>query len=409
MIHNFFGKCKDIFIENINQLRGSDKRIALAKVSKLIGTGGQSVVAKEFNVSRDTIRKGLHELKSGITIVDAFNARGRKNVEEKLINLLDDIKDIVDCQSQTDPSFNTTRLFTRITVKEVRHQLIKQKCYIEKELPTNQTLNNKINKMGYNLKKVRKVKPLKKIEETDEIFENLKKVHDENKGKDNVVRISIDTKDRVKVGNFSRGGKSRITIKAGDHDFGNEYLTPFGILDLTKDNLELIFTKTKATADFMVDCIEAYWLKSGYWYSKDTLIINADNGPENSSRRTQFMKRIIEFSATYNVKVILAYYPPYHSKYNPIERVWGSLEQHWNGDILDTNEAVLGFASSMTWKGKNPFVTLTKSVYETGKKVEKKVMKIYETAMYRAEGIEKWFVTILPQKCRVVLDMEIKV
>ncbi|MBW9159193.1 ISAzo13 family transposase [Clostridium tagluense] len=400
MIHNFFGKCKDIFIENINQLRGSDKRIALAKVSKGIGKGGQSAVAKEFKVSRDTIRKGLHDLKSGIRIVDAFNARGRKNIEENLHSLILDVKDIVDCQSQTDPSFNTTRLFTRITVKEVRNQLIKQKGYDEKELPTNQTLNNKINKMGYNLKKVRKVKPLKKIEETDKIFENLKKVHDENKGKENVVRISIDTKDRVKVGDFSRGGRSRIAIKAGDHDFGNDYLTPFGILDLTNDSLELIFTQTKATSDFMVDSIEAYWLKSGYWYSKDTLIINADNGPENSSRRTQFVKRIIEFSATYNVKVILAYYPPYHSKYNPIERVWGSLEQHWNGDILDTNEAVLGFASSMTWNEKNPFVTLNESVYETGKKVEKNVMNIYETVLYRTKGIEKWFVTILPQKCK---------
>ncbi|MBZ9636619.1 hypothetical protein [Clostridium sp. FP1] len=144
MIHNFFWKCKDIFIENINQLRGSDKRIALAKVSKGIGKGGQSAVAKEFKVSRDTIRKGLHELKSGIRIVDAFNARGRKNIEETLHNLILDIKDIVDCQSQTDPSFNTTRLFTRITVKEVRNQLIKQKGYDEKELPTNQTLNNKM-------------------------------------------------------------------------------------------------------------------------------------------------------------------------------------------------------------------------------------------------------------------------
>lgn len=194
-------------IENINELKGSHKRIALAKVSEAIGKGGQTTVAKEFKVSRDTVRKRLHELKSQITIVDAFNARGRKNIEEKLPSLIDDIKDIVDSQSQTDPSFKTTRLFTRITVKEVRNQLIKQKNYENKELPTNQTLNNKINKLGYKLKKVRKVKPLKKIEQTDAIFENLKKVHDENKSKNNVVRISIDTKDRVKIGEFSRGGR----------------------------------------------------------------------------------------------------------------------------------------------------------------------------------------------------------
>ena len=408
MILNFIDKCKDIFIDNINKLKGSDRRIALAKVSEVIGKGGQTIVAREFNVSRDTIRKGLHEHKSGITIVDAFNARGRKSIEEKLPNLIEDIKDIVDSQSQTDPSFKTTRLFTRITVSEVKKQLIKQKNYADKDLPTNQTLNNKINKLGYKLSKVRKVKPLKKIQETDAIFENLKKVHDENKSKDNVARISIDTKDRVKIGNFSRGGRSRLNVKAGDHDFGSEYLTPFGILDLNNANLELIFTETKATADFMIDCIEAYWIKSGYQFCKDTLIINADNGPENSSRRTQFMKRIIEFSVKYNVKVILAYYPPYHSKYNSVERVWGRLEQHWNGDILDTQEVVLGFAQSMTWKGKNPFVTLTEQIYETGKKVEKEIMKKYESVIDRATGIEKWFVTIDPEKCKGVFDMGIK-
>lgn len=409
MIHSILGKCKDIFKETLNKLKGSDRRVALASVSEVIGKGGQSLVAKEFNVSRDTIRKGRHELKSGITIVNAFNARGRKKIEEKLPNLLGDIKNIVDSQSQTDPNFKTTRIFTRMTVKEVRNQLIKQKKYKDSDLPSNQTLNTKINKMGYHLKKVRKVKPLKKIKQTDAIFENLKIVHDENQSKDNVLRLSIDTKDRVKVGEFSRGGSSRVTVKAGDHDFGGDHLTPFGILDLTHDHVELVFTDSKVTADFMVDQIEAYWLKSGDPDGKDTLLLNADNGPENSSRRTQFIKRMMEFSVKYNVKIILVYYPPYHSKYNPIERVWGRLEQHWNGDLLDTNEAVLGFASSMTWNGKNPLVTFTEKIYETGKKVTKKVMKVYETAIERADGLENWFVTLNPEKCKEVLDVEIKV
>lgn len=89
---------------------------------------------------------------------------------------------------------------------------------------------------------------------------------------------------------------------------------------MTNDHLELVFTQTKVTADFMIDSLEAYWLKQDFQNDIDTLIINADNGPENNSRRTQFMKGIIEFAAKYDVKVILAYYPPYHSKYNPVER-----------------------------------------------------------------------------------------
>lgn len=409
MIQNFYLNFKGVLRETINKLTGSDKRIALAMTAESIGKGGQSIVAREFQVSRDTIRKGSLELKTGIPIKDNFHARGGKKVEDKLPNLLQDIKDIIDAQSQTDPSFNTTRLFTRITVKELRKQLINQKGYKDDELPSNQTLNNKVNQLGYQLKKVQKVKPLKKIEETDAIFQNLKEVHDGYQGKSNVLRLSIDTKDKVKIGPFSRGGRSRGNVQAADHDFSKDFLTPFGILDVTNDHLELTFTESKVTADFMVDSIEAYFLKQIFQNEVDTLVINADNRPENNSRRTQFMKRIIEFAAKYDAKVILACYPPYHSKYNPIERAWGILEQHWNGDILDTQEAVLGFASSMTLKGKNPCVTLVEKVYETGMKVEKKDMAEYEKMIDRAKGIGKWFVEINPDKCKRALQMGIKV
>ncbi|MEG0517183.1 MAG: ISAzo13 family transposase [Cetobacterium sp.] len=408
MINDILGKCKEVFIESVNKLKGSDKRIALAKTCEFIGIGGKTIVAKEFKVSRNTIRKGYLELTSDIEIVDKFNERGRKSIEEKLPNILEDIKNIVDCQSQTDPNFKTTRLFTRLTVKEVRNQLILQKGYKSEELPTLQTLNSKINKLGYTLKKVRKVKPVKKIPEINEIFNNLNKVHEENKDKENVIRISIDTKDRVKIGDFSRGGYSRLSVEALDHDFSDKYLVPFGILNLTTNKVEFIFTETKATSDFMVDSIESYWVKNNYHTSKDTIIINSDNGPENSSRRTQFMKRIIEFSAKYNVKVILAYYPPYHSKYNPIERVWGALEKHWNGDILDSTNTIIKFAGSMTWKGNNPSTVFSDVVYKSGKKVSKEIMKIYESMIDRAATIGKWFIEINPQKCQNALNMEIK-
>lgn len=405
MIHNILENCKDIFIDSINKLKSSNRRIAIAKVSKAIGKGGQRIVAKEFNVSRDTIRKGTHELESGVTIIDAYNARGRKKVEEKLPNLLDDIKYIVDCQSQTDPSFRTTRLYTRLTVQEVMTQLVQTKGYRIEELPTLQTLNTKINNMGYTLKKVMKTKPLKKIPETDMIFENVNRVRDKYENDMKTVMISIDTKDRVKIGNFSRNGKCRYMVEAADHDFGGEFITPFGILDLTDNIVELKFTESKATADFMVDSIQDFWTKKRYQESKKRLVIFADNGPENSSRRTQFMKRIIEFSAKNDVEVILAYYPPYHSKYNPIERVWGVLEKHWNGDILDSRETTLKFAGTMTWSGNNPVIDLVEKVYENGKKVKKATMKIYEKMIERAGSIGKWFVTITSEKCKDALNM----
>jgi hypothetical protein len=94
-----YRKRKYILIESINKLKSSDKRKALAQIAKELGKGGQSIVASEFNVSRDTILKGRYALDSGFKIVDAHNAKGRKKIEERLPKLMDDIKDIVDSQS----------------------------------------------------------------------------------------------------------------------------------------------------------------------------------------------------------------------------------------------------------------------------------------------------------------------
>jgi Rhodopirellula transposase DDE domain len=90
----------------------------------------------------------------------------------------------------------------------------------------------------------------------------------------------------------------------------------------------------KATA-----LLDALWASNRERFSRiQTLLINQDNSPENHSRRTQFMKRMVEFSNTHKLNLQLAYHPPYQSKYNPIERVWRVLEHYWNGDILDEIE-----------------------------------------------------------------------
>ena len=123
-------------------------------------------------------------------------------------------------------------------------------------------------------------------------------------------------------------------------------------------------------------------------------VINLDNGPESHSRRTQFMQRLVEFAQRYHLTIRLAYYPPYHSKYNPIERCWGILEQHWNGALLDSLDAVIQYASTMTWKGKHPVVELVTTTYQTGVKLTKKAMKVVETQLQRLPPLDKWFVDI---------------
>src|SRR5229473_2570784 len=130
------------------------------------------------------------------------------------------------------------------------------------------------------------------------------------------------------------------------------------------DDLNLYFTTSPVTSDFIVDMLERWWTKKRKRFPEvDTLVINQDNGPEIQSRRTQFLKRKVEFAWTHALLIRLAYYPPYHSKYNAIEHCWGVLEGHWDGDLLEEIEVALAFARTMTWNGKHPKVELLSEVY----------------------------------------------
>jgi hypothetical protein len=152
---------KKTYIETAQSLRGSKRRRFMAGVVKARGYGGQSQAAQELGWCRDTIRKGMQELESGVAIADQFSARGRKKAEEKLPHLLRDMQSIVDEQSQTDPTFQSTRLYTRISAAEVRKQLITQKGYSDEDLPTAETIRKKLNSLGYTLRAVQKSRPQK--------------------------------------------------------------------------------------------------------------------------------------------------------------------------------------------------------------------------------------------------------
>ena len=187
------------------------------------------------------------------------------------------------------------------------------------------------------------------------------------------MRFSLDCKAILNIGEFSRGGKSRQKQQALDHDFApSDKLTPFGILEPSTGKSYIWMTKSPATSDFMVDCIED--LIDQYLALNPAIIrfvINSDNGSECSGRRTQWLKRIDELSSKKKVTIQLAYYPPYHSKYNPVERLWGILENHWNGEIINSCKKALGLARTMTYKGISPVVTLVRKAYHLHKPWER--------------------------------------
>ena len=370
----------------------------MARVVNLLGRGGQSFAEKYLGWSRPTIRKAQKELASGETIVDRFGDRGRKRAEDTHPDLLTHIRLIVEPLGQADPTFSSTRTYIPITARSVRERLIKEFGYNSRELASVRTIANKLTQLGYRPMKVKKCRPIKKVPETDAIFEEVHRINREADDDSGILRISLDTKATVKIGEFARNGANRSpNAKGYDHDFEpDEKLTPFGIfLPQSKESF-LWFSTSKVTADFMMDCLEEVWPKLTQHSRPHTLVINADNGPENSGQRTQWLKRLVEFSDAHGVTVQMAYYPPYHSKYNPVERLWGVLENHWRGEILSTVHKALGLARTMTYDQIKPAVKLSRKCYDNGVAVVKEHMREVEERIERMPGLEKWFLRICP-------------
>ncbi len=163
---------KNLLKETATQLKGAARRRFQAQTVIGLGYGGQLLAQEELGWDRNTIRKGIKELTTGMTCVDNYSAKGRYKAEEHLPNLLEDIKKLVDVQSQTDPSFKSQRLYTRLTASEVRKLLIDQVGYSNEELPTSETIRLKLNFLGYRLKRVAKVLPQKKSQKLMQSLSN---------------------------------------------------------------------------------------------------------------------------------------------------------------------------------------------------------------------------------------------
>ena len=393
-------KVKEIIGDAAKRLTGFKRREYQAKISLEYFDGNARRTERAMGWCRKSVAKGLGEANTGFKCIDNYEGRGRKRTENILPGLEEAIVSLAEPLTQADPAMKTSLTYTRITAKAMRKALIIDKGYNDFDLPTESTIGNIMNRLGYNLKRVQKAKPVKKIKEVDDIFENTWEANRQSDNDPESLRISIDAKAKVNIGDFSRNGKSRDqkAKKAADHDMNPEdKLVPYGILDTVSGLLTFFFCTSVETSDFIVDCIEIWWDQNKIYYPHLTkLVINLDNGPNSGSSRTQFIRRMVEFAEKSGLQIRLAYYPPYHSKYNPIERCWGVLEEHWNGEILDSIEKAMNWASTMTWKGIKPVVHFCDKIYEKGIRLTKKEMRVFESKMLRSYLLPKWDVIINP-------------
>lgn len=209
----------------------------------------------------------------------------------------------------------------------------------------------------------------------------------------------MDCKATVKIGEFSRGGLSRGNNKACDHDFATQGShTPCGIVNENSGQLYINLGSSSKTSDFITDTLHAWWehLPVDERHTIDKIQLKMDNGPESSGMRTQFLKRIVEFTDALGKPIQLLYFPPYHSKYNPIERCWGILELHWNGTLLSDVNVMRQWAQTMLWKGIHPIVDVSTKVYEKGISLSKSAMRTIEKRLKRNPSLPKWDILIQP-------------
>ncbi len=170
-----------------------------------------------------------------------------------------------------------------------------------------------------------------------------------------------------------------------------------GILALASGALALFFAAQETSAAW-VEALQQWWQQvRPTWGGIRRLVIYLDNGPHNSGRRRPFLKRLIDFADATGLEVRLVYYPPYHSKYNPIERCWSALEKKWGGALLTSLAVILSWAARMSWKGNAPAVQALEGAFPYVATIEDKDWKPYAARLERSATLPNYDVVIRPK------------
>jgi predicted Fe-S protein YdhL (DUF1289 family) len=189
------------------RLTGYQRRLFQAEVTNTLCGGCARQAERRFGWGRETVEKGQHELQHGLRCLENFAARGRLRSEEKDPRLANDIRAIVEPHTYADPELKSSRRYSNLSAAEAHEALI-AKGYVKEQLPSERTLRDILNRMNYRLKRIQKGKPLKKTEETDAIFANVRRVKDQVRNEPETLEISMDAKAKVSLGEYVRGGKN---------------------------------------------------------------------------------------------------------------------------------------------------------------------------------------------------------
>jgi hypothetical protein len=202
------GDCYDALLRSAaKRLRSAERRSFVAEVTQALFDGNARRAERRFGWGRATIEKGLKEQRTGVRCVENFAARGRPRWEDEDPQRAADVRAIVEPHTQADPELKSSRRYTNFSAAEVLTALQEEKHYRIEDLPKERTMRDILNRMNYRLKRIQKAKPLKKTKDTDAIFANVRAVHEQAQHDPETLEISLDTKAKVSLGEYARGGK----------------------------------------------------------------------------------------------------------------------------------------------------------------------------------------------------------
>jgi hypothetical protein len=190
------------------RLKGQQRRLFQAEVADSLCRGSPRAAERRFGFDRNAVATGQNEARSGIRCAEDFAARARPRAEVKDPRLAADVRSVVEPATLADPEVKSGRRYTNLSAREVLAALKARKGYTDDRLPAERTMRDVLNRLGYRLKRIQKAKPLKRLPETDRVFDNVNACRERYKDDPETLQVSIDAKAKVNEGDYSRGGKS---------------------------------------------------------------------------------------------------------------------------------------------------------------------------------------------------------
>jgi hypothetical protein len=384
---------EQLVVNFFSTLNERNRRHFASLQSKILGHGSKQYLADLFSINIKTISRGIQEITSNeLPEISSERSRleggGRKDYLQKFPNIDEAFLDVLKDNTAGDP-MNDSVIWTNIKQDQIVSQL-----YLKHNHKVSRTVVTQLlEKHNFKKRKLQKDLPLKDVEFRDAQFLKIAALKEEYEV-NNCPILSIDTKKKEMLGNFYRDGTVYCTetIYTFDHDFksfSDGVLIPYGIYDYLKNVGYMYLGNSKDTSEFSCDNIKKWWDKYGIknYKNSTSILILCDGGGSNSSSHYIFKEDLQRLSNEIKKEIRIAHYPPYTSKYNPIEhRLFSYISKAWSGVVFDNIQKIVSI--------------LEKTTTKKGLVIEVELVddKIYETGRKYAEGFKESMKLIFDEK-----------